>query len=226
MAKSRFVKENKASIIAAIAVTLTVLAIILAMYRLPSAIKDTSAITNAATSTATKPVATDTASNPTDEGPYKGWQTYSNKTWGTTLLYPPNWTLTETVADTLRAALLGPAMAAGSPYQNECTYTVFVETVPAAAKLEDYVAAARQAPQGGGDVTSQIETTLDSNPAIQVVDTYVEVGQPFKRTTLWTIKNRKVYTFTYAADLNYKGVDYYVMHDAEAYQITASITIH
>ncbi len=226
MAKSRFFQEHKASVIAGIAVTLTVLAIILAMYRLPSALDKSSSVTEAATSTATKPVAVETTSNPTDEGPYKGWQTYANKAWGPTLLYPPTWTVSETAANTLRVTFLGPPMPGGSPYQNECTYGIFVETVPAAAKLEDYVAAARLAPQGGGDITSQIETTLDSYPAIEIVDTYVDFGQPFKRTRLWMIKNRKAYTFTYAADLNYKAVDYYVMHDAEAYQITASIVIH
>lgn len=132
--------------------------------------------------------------------------------------------MTET-SGSLLVTFTGPAMPPGSVIQNECTFSIFVEDLPAATGLDEYISAARSAPLGGGDITSQIDTTIDSNPAIEIVDTYVDIGQPWKRSRVWTIKNGRAYTFTYAADLNYNAIDYYTMHDTEAYQIKASIVI-
>ena len=186
-----------------------------------SSAKKETAKTSAKTSTATtkdEPIISE------EEGPYKGWQKYENKAWHIFVRYPAGWTLSET-AGNLNAAFLGPAMAAGGVILNECVFSVFAEEAPAGTQLEAYIAAAKNAPMGGGTVSSTIETSIDSNPAIKIVDTYVDTGQPWKRTRIWTIKSGRVYTLTYAASINYNKVDYYTKHDTEAEMIVASVLL-
>jgi hypothetical protein len=228
MADKRRLEGQKARIVVAVIVTAIVLALVaIVVYQKPAAPttgKTLSPEASPASSTTQKPAATENPAAPTTtEGPYKGWQTYSNTAMGVSSLYPPGWTIDET-ADRMRATFVGPALPAG-PITNEGTASIFVETVPPATKLAMYVSSAQGAPGGGGDVTSKLDTSLDSNAAIEVVDTYAIANQPWKRMRVWTIKNGKAVTFTYVADLNFNTIDYYTKHETEAEQIRDSITI-
>jgi hypothetical protein len=78
---------------------------------------------------------------------------------------------------------------------------------------------------GSGEIISNIDTSIDGNPATQIVESYVDMGQPWKRIRIWTIKGGRVYTLTYAASINYNKVDYYTMHDTEAAMIEASVLL-
>jgi hypothetical protein len=159
-----------------------------------------------------------------DEEKYKGWQTYQNQSWAIFVRYPAGWTKTETTAS-LHVTILGPATPAGGVILNECAFSIFVEDVPDTMTLENYVAAARAAPLGGGSVVEQTDTSIGDSTALKVIDTYADVGAPWKRLRVWTIKNGRAYTFTFAASVNYGGVDYYAMHSATADMILASVII-
>lgn len=178
-----------------------------------------------ATSATKKPTSANSATQiPEEEGPFKGWGKFDNQTWGISARYPIGWTKNET-ASASSVIFAGPLMPGGGAIPYECTFSIFVEGVSSAIGLEAYVAAARTAPGGGGDITKQIETTLDGNTAIQIVDTYAEAGQPWRRFRTWTIKDRQAYTLTYAASPNYNKTDYYSPHEEDAELILESVLI-
>lgn len=221
-------KSKVPGIIAIVAIVLVVIALIYVL--LPSASKfggngTMTTETETATSTQKKPAPAE--EEPVDNdigGPFEGWQKYSSKAWGVSARFPAGWTTTETTGS-LSVIFLGPPTPAGGVILNECSYSIFVEDVSASMGLEAYSTAARTAPQGAGDINKQIDTSIDGNEAIQIEDTYVEAGQPWKRLRTWTIKNNKAYTLTYAASINYNKVNYYIMHESEAEQIESSIVI-
>lgn len=186
----------------------------------------TTATDETATTTEKKPAAdkTDETDAEDDTGPFKGWAKFSNKDWGISARYPIGWTISET-AGFPTVTFIGPPTPTGGAILYECTFSIMVENISSAIGLEAYVTAARTTPQGMGDITKQIETTLDSNDAIQIVDTYAEAGQPWKRLRTWLIKNDKAYTFTFAASPNYNKVDYYSPHIEEAELILESVLI-
>lgn len=153
---------------------------------------------------------------------YKGWQTYENAAWKIYARYPPEWTKTETTGS-LRVTFLGPSMPGTGVILNECSFGIFIEDVPSGTTLEDYVAAARAQPQGGGGVVTETDTSIGESSAFKVIDTYADVGAPWKRMRVWTIKDGKAYTFSYAASTNYATVDYYTIHSGEADMILESV---
>ncbi len=158
-----------------------------------------------------------------DAEKYKGWQTYENQSWKVFLRYPAGWSKTET-SGSLSVIFLGPPTP-GGVILNECAFGIFIEDVPAGSTLDAYVQAAQAEPMGGGTVAEKTDTSIGENPAIKVVDTYSDVGAPWKRLRIWTIKNGRAYTFSYTASVNYGGADYYTLHSATADMILASVII-
>lgn len=166
---------------------------------------------------------TDTKLLTTAEDNYKGWQTYENKTYGISVKIPGGWTYMET-SGSLHLAILGPATA-GGVITHVCAFSVFVEDVSPGIAVEAYSDAAMKEPQGGGTLAEDGPMTMSGNMGRRVVDSYQEVGHPWKRLRIWTVKNNKAYTFDYEASTNYESTDYYSMHLAIAELILASIVI-
>jgi hypothetical protein len=159
-----------------------------------------------------------------DKLKYKGWQTYENMDWAIYARYPEGWTMTETIGS-LNVVFLGPPTPAGGTILNECTFGIFIEDVTDDMVLEDYVAAARSEPMGGGSAIYETDTSVGEYAALKVVDTYSDVGAPWKRQRIWTIKNGRAYTFSFRASINYGGIDYYTMHSSTADMIMDSVII-
>lgn len=220
-------KSKLTGILAIIGILIIVVALVI--YFLPSAAKFGNSSTpttkaDTATTTEKKPAPPkDTPETDSDIGPYKGWQKYNNKDSGVTVRYPVGWTISETPG-TMAAVFIGPPTPGGA-ILNECTFAVSAESISSSVGLQEYVTAARLAPLGGGDITSQIDTSVDSNEAIEIVDTYVDAGFPWRRMRVWTNKNDKAYTFTYAASPNYNKADYYSAHIEDSQLILDSILI-
>ncbi|MFA5867150.1 MAG: hypothetical protein WC891_04185 [Actinomycetota bacterium] len=158
-----------------------------------------------------------------DAEKYKGWQTYENQSWRVFVRFPAGWTKTET-SGSLNVVFLGPPTA-GGVILNECVFGIFVKEVPAGTTLDSYVHTAQTQPMGGGTVAEQMETSVGESPAVKIMDTYSDVGAPWKRLRIWTIKNGRAYTFSYTASINYGGTDYYTLHSATADMILASVII-
>ena len=159
-----------------------------------------------------------------DEEKYKGWQTYENQSWAIFVRYPAGWTKTETPGS-LSLTFLGPPTPAGGVVLNECAFGIFIEDVPASMTLDAYMHAAQSEPLGGGNVVEETDTSVGENPALKVVDTYTEVGAPWKRFRIWTIKGGHAYTFSYRASVNYGGTNYYTTNSATADMILGSVII-
>lgn len=167
--------------------------------------------------------ATDTNSQTVAEGNYKGWQAYKNKTYGISVKIPGGWTYMET-SGSLHLAILGPATA-GGVITHACAFSVYVEDVDPGTTTEGYSDAAMKEPQASGTTVEDGSATISGNPGRRVVAGYQEVGHPWKRLCVWTIKNNKAYTFDYQASTDYESTDYYSMHLAIAELILASIVI-
>ncbi len=230
-------KEPKRNIWVAVAlasgvIVFFVVIVGLVIYRTNSKTTDASktATTTAKKNTTTSDTNINQKSTPSikqsaeDAEKYKGWQTYENQSWRIFSRYPPGWTKTE-AKGSLNVTFLGPPTAAGGVILNECAFSIFVEEVPAGMTLEAYVQAARSAPLGGGAAAEETETSIGESPAIKVVDTYVDVGAPWKRQRIWTIKNGRAYTFSYTASTNYGGTNFYTLHSGTADMILASVII-
>lgn len=157
---------------------------------------------------------------------YKDWQTYENMTWALFLRYPQNWTKSETIGnESLSVTFLGPATPAGGVVLNESTVSVLVDKVPASTDLQDYVDQVKKEPLGVGTIIEERDTSIAETSGIKVVDSYSDVGQPWRRQRIWAIQDDFAYTFTYKASVNYGGVDYYAMHSAVADMIFASVIL-
>ncbi len=231
MAAQEITKSQKVTVFILVAVIVVLLAVALVyVYRqLTSfdqvATPKTTSATKKTAITQKKPVVTSkSASASDDEQRYKGWQTYSNHTWAISVRYPATWTKTETSGN-LHVTFLGPAATPGGAILNECMFSVFVEDISALMKLQSYVDNARNKPMGTRPASDEILTSIDGNDAIEAEDTYVDAGLPYKKRQVWTIKNKRAYTFTYAASINYSSTDYYIMHITDAELIQNSITI-
>lgn len=159
-----------------------------------------------------------------DEIIYKGWKAYDSAIRKVYARYPAGWTMTET-AGSPHVTFLGPPLAAGGVVSNECVFSIYIENVPADTTLEEYIVDARAAPQGGGAVVSETDTSISESTAFKVIDTYADVGLPWRRLRVWTIKNSRAYTFTFVASINYGSIDYYSDHASEADMILASVFI-
>ncbi|MFA5867332.1 MAG: hypothetical protein WC891_05145 [Actinomycetota bacterium] len=157
------------------------------------------------------------------EDKYSGWQTYKNKTYALSIKIPSGWTYMET-SGSLHLSILGPATA-GGVITHACAFSVFVEDVSPGTMIEAYSDAAMKEPQGSGTSIEDGPTTISGNPGRRVVDSYQEVGYPWKRLCVWTIKNNKAYTFDYQASTDYESTNYYSTHLATAELILASIVI-
>jgi hypothetical protein len=159
-----------------------------------------------------------------DEEKYKGWQTYENQTWAILARYPAEWTKTETSGNP-SVTFLGPPTPAGGVILNECSVSISFDEIPAGMTLNAYMNAARSKPLGGGAMVEETETSIGDSAALKVVDTYTDIGVPWKRLRIWTIKNGRGYTFNFSASINYGGTDYYTIHSTMADMILASVVI-
>lgn len=160
----------------------------------------------------------------TAEENYKGWQTYENKTYRISMKIPNGWKYLET-SGSLHLAILGPATA-GGVITHVCAFSVYVEDVNRGTTTETYSDGAMKEQQNNGTVAEDEPATISGNPARRVVSSYQEVGYPWKRLCVWTVKNNKAYTFDYQASTDYKSTDYYSTHLATAELILASIVIN
>ncbi len=167
---------------------------------------------------------TDTKSQTTADNTYKGWQEYRNKTYAVSIKIPDGWTYMET-SGSLHLAILGPATG-GGVITHACAFNVLVEDVSPGTTVDAYSDAAMKEPQGGGTLVEDGPTTISGNPSRRVVSSYQEVGHPWKKLCVWTIKNNKAYTFDYQASTNYESTDFYAMHLATAELMLASIVIN
>lgn len=171
----------------------------------------------------TQAKSTDAKAQTAAEDKYIGWQEYKNKTYALSIKIPGSWTYMET-SGSLHLAILGPATA-GGVITHACAFSVYVEDVDPGTTTEGYSDAAMKEPQASGTTVEDGPATISGNPGRRVVAGYQEVGHPWKRLCVWTIKNNKAYTFDYQASTDYESTDYYSMHLATAELILTSIVI-
>lgn len=165
-----------------------------------------------------------TSDGQTQADRYAGWQDYVSNTWAVSIKYPAGWTMKET-SGSLYVSFSGPATPPGGVILAECSFAIAADDVDPGTTLDTFVTDAQEEPMGGGNVVSDTATSVDGNVARQVVDTYTDVGHPWKRLRVWTIKDGKGYTFIYWASTNYNSNDYYAAHLAEAEAMIASIVL-
>ncbi len=132
----------------------------------------------------------------------KNFLTYENGSYGVRIKYPQEWTKTEGAMGTV-VVFLSPKQNDSDPFQENLN--IIVQNLPASTTLnvvtEETINQVKQLIQNATIIEST-DTTLAGVPAYKIVYSGKMREYTLKWIQIWTVKNNKMYSITYTAEIN------------------------